>query len=145
MNWTNIETSFWAKADRPVYNQKTVDKIGELAEQNYYDGDMYEFIKEHSEEDFVEYYEVYVEMGEKYSYDAVDAFLTNWRTCDLKNFDSFYVCNEDWNDFVEQKAQENILCRVDDAFHQFFDYDAYGEWLSDDYIELNGFIFDKNG
>jgi hypothetical protein len=60
---------------KEVYSQETVDKIEELLEDSYALEDIIEFIDANSEEDFRTYYEVYVVVGEEYSYDAVDAFI----------------------------------------------------------------------
>lgn len=53
----------------------TVVKIDELLEDNYELTDILEFIDEHNEDDFVAYYEQYVEQGENLGYDVVDAFI----------------------------------------------------------------------
>ena len=60
---------------KEVYSQETVDKIEELLEDSYSLEDIVEFIDANSEEDFRSYYQTYVETGEEYSYEAVDAFI----------------------------------------------------------------------
>ena len=57
------------------YSQETVDKIEELLEDTYALEDIVEFIEANSEEDFRNFYEEYVTIGEEYSYGAVDAFI----------------------------------------------------------------------
>ena len=52
----------------------TVDVIHELVEGGYHDQDIYNFIKEYGEEYLENYYEDYCDMGETYSYEAVDVF-----------------------------------------------------------------------
>ena len=56
-------------------NPPTVEKIEELLAENYFLGDMMEFIDEHNESDFVHYYEEYVRVGEAIGYEAVDALI----------------------------------------------------------------------
>ena len=60
---------------KEVYSQKTADKIEELIAESYCLEDIVEFIEENSEEDFCNLYEEYVNVGEQYSYSAVDAFI----------------------------------------------------------------------
>ena len=55
--------------------QETVDKIDALLDDNYALDDILEFIDAHSEEDFVSFYEEYVEQGDNIGYDVVDAFV----------------------------------------------------------------------
>ena len=55
-------------------------------------GPMLEFIDERSESGFRDYYETYVELGEDYGYEAVDAFLeTTSYVEDLKHFQDAYI------------------------------------------------------
>jgi len=60
---------------KELYSQETVDKIEELLADSYALDDIVEFIDETSEESFRSYYQTYVETGEEYSYEAVDAFI----------------------------------------------------------------------
>jgi hypothetical protein len=57
------------------YSQETVDKIEELIAETYCLEDIVEFIEANSEEDFRNLYEEYVNVGDEYSYGAVDAFI----------------------------------------------------------------------
>lgn len=54
---------------------ETVEMIDNLIEDNYALDDMLEFIDEHSENDFISYYEEYCRCGESIGYDAVDALI----------------------------------------------------------------------
>ena len=49
------------------------------------------FIDENSEEEFIEYYDEYVELGEEYGYEAVDAFIKLNDLGDLKYFSDAYI------------------------------------------------------
>ena len=61
---------------RETLKSETVEYIDTLVDQNYELTDMLEFIDENSEDDFVTYYEEYVEAGEAIGYEAVDALIT---------------------------------------------------------------------
>ena len=60
---------------KEVYSQETVDVIEELIADSYALEDIVEFIDANSEAKFRSYYQIYVETGEEYSYEAVDAFI----------------------------------------------------------------------
>ena len=60
---------------KEVYSQETVDVIEELIADSYALEDIVEFIDANSEAVFRSYYQIYVETGEEYSYEAVDAFI----------------------------------------------------------------------
>lgn len=60
---------------KEVYSQETVDVIEELIADSYALEDIVEFIDANSEAEFRSYYQNYVETGEEYSYEAVDAFI----------------------------------------------------------------------
>ena len=60
---------------KEVFAAAVVEKIDELLEENNALECMLEFIHENSVEDFVTYYEEYVEQGESLGYDVVDAFV----------------------------------------------------------------------
>lgn len=60
---------------KEVLDPQTVAFIEERIEDNYALDDMLEFIDEHNEDDFCNYYEEYVRCGEAIGYDAVDALI----------------------------------------------------------------------
>lgn len=60
---------------KEIFAAAVVEKIDELLEENNALECMLEFINENSVEDFVTYYEEYVEQGESLGYDVVDAFV----------------------------------------------------------------------
>ena len=91
---------------REVLAPETVEKIDGYLESLYDLGAILEFIDEHSEEDFREYYELYVELGENHSYEAVDGFIELNDLFDLKHFEKAYIgwfeCPADFaEDFFE--------------------------------------------
>ena len=60
---------------KEVYSQETVDVIEELIADSYALEDIVDFIDKYSEAEFRNHYQTYVENGEEYSYEAVDAFI----------------------------------------------------------------------
>lgn len=64
---------------------------GENGEGDYYLEDALIFIDEYSEEDFVEYYEEYVELGEQYTFPAVEAFVSLAGIDELEHFTDAYI------------------------------------------------------
>jgi hypothetical protein len=77
---------------KEVYSQETVDKIEELIAESYCLEDIVEFIDANSEAVFRSYYQIYVETGEEYSYEAVDAFIEEFGLHSLvgDNFQNSY-------------------------------------------------------
>lgn len=119
----------------------TVEKIQELLEDSYELSDILEFIDEHNEEDFVAYYEKYVEVGENIGYDVVDAFIN-------------YHCDVSYVEYVEEAYQGLYNSEAD--FAEEYTNDVHGEipscvvvdwqatWdqnLSNDFDYVNGFVF----
>jgi len=60
---------------KEVYSQETVDVIEEMIADSYALEDIVDFIDKYSEAEFRNHYQTYVENGEEYSYEAVDAFI----------------------------------------------------------------------
>ncbi len=72
---------------RETLAPETADLIDRLTEEMFDLGAMLEFIDEHNEEDFREYYEEYVEAGETHGYEAIDLFINE--VADLSDLDKF--------------------------------------------------------
>jgi hypothetical protein len=72
---------------RDFLTSETVAEIDRLVDNSYALDDILVFIDEHSEEDFREYYEDYVEAGETYGYEAIDLFINE--VADLSDLDKF--------------------------------------------------------
>jgi hypothetical protein len=77
---------------KEVYSQETVDVIEELIADSYALEDIVNFIDNNSEAVFRSYYQIYVETGEEYSYEAVDAFIEEFGLHSLvgDNFQNSY-------------------------------------------------------
>ena len=87
---------------KEILKAETVELIDELLEDNHDLQCMLEFIDENSEDDFVTYYETYVEQGEKVGYEIVDAFVQEEGFCDVEHCEEAYAGTfRDTDDFVE--------------------------------------------
>ena len=77
---------------RDTLAPETVALIDRYLADDFELGAMLEFIDERSESDFLDYYETYVQLGEDYGYEAVDAFLeTTGYVDDLRHFRDAYL------------------------------------------------------
>ena len=65
----------------------TIDVIHELVENNYHDGDIYEFINTYGEDALETCYEDYVEHGRiLFLFEAVDVFCEEFSIEEIGNF-----------------------------------------------------------
>jgi hypothetical protein len=127
---------------KEVYEQETVDKIEELLEDSYCLEDIVEFIAETSEESFRSYYQTYVELGEEYSYGAVDAFIEEFGLYSLvgDNFQDAYRGQYDSKaDYAESYVSDCYV--VDLPGFLEIDWEASFENL-DVVFNGNGYVFD---
>ena len=77
---------------RETLAPETLALIDKLRDENYGVEDMLVFIDENSEEDFQGHYETYVQLGEEYGYEAIDAFLNLADDpSDLRYFDGAFL------------------------------------------------------
>lgn len=76
---------------RDTLAPETVALIDKFQEGNYFIEDMLVFIDEYSEEAFQDHYEQYVELGEDYGFEAVDAWIRHTDPYDLKSFEEAYI------------------------------------------------------
>ena len=122
----------------------TVDVIHELVEGGYHDQDIYNFIKEYGEEYLENYYEDYCDMGETYSYEAVDVFCEEFGVDNIGNFaDAFYGEYETPAIFCEHFIDETTPVVIPDCV--VVDWDATWECnLRHDFIWEEGFVFNRN-
>ncbi|NBW41510.1 hypothetical protein EBR25_10995 [bacterium] len=91
-----------------IFDTETVEKIDELLEENYALDDMLQFIDNHSEGDFVAYYEEYVRCGEAIGYEAVDALIDEMGcVSDVQDCDERYQgCYGSTAEFAEEMVSE---------------------------------------
>lgn len=120
---------------------ETVDFINDLIEQGYSKDGIYQFIAEHNENDFIQYYETYVSFSESYSYDAVDAFIQEFGVYEIERFEDAYRGEySSKGDYAEQYVSDCYT--VDIPGFLEIDWEASFENL--DCIYVNGFVFDRN-
>jgi hypothetical protein len=126
---------------KEVYSQETVDKIEELIADSYALEDIVEFIDENSEANFRSYYQNYVEIGEEYSYGAVDAFIEEFGLHSLvdDNFQDSYRGQYDSKaDYAESYVSD---CYVVD-FPSFLEIDWEASFENLDVVfNGNGYVF----
>ncbi len=121
----------------------TLEFINELLEESYAEDDMYDFINEHGEDDFVKHYEEYVGFGEEYNYDAVDAFIASFGIDCLGHFSDAY--RGSWES--EAQFAEEFVSDVYGEIPSYIVVDWEGTWeqnLKYDFIYEEGFVFDRN-
>lgn len=122
----------------------TVDVIHELVESGYHDDDIHNFIKEYGEDYLENYYEDYCDMGETYSYEAVDVFCEEFGVDNIGNFaDAYYGEFETPAIFCEHFIEETTPVVIPDCV--VVDWDATWECnLRHDFIWSEGFVFNRN-
>ena len=96
---------------KELYSQETIDLIEELVSNSYALVDILNFINEKTEEDFRNYYETYCEIGEEYSYEAVDALINKYGLKIINYFEDY--C--DLLDFYieEGRDKEEVAKKID--------------------------------
>jgi hypothetical protein len=86
------------------------------------------FIDEHSEEDFREYYEEYVEAGENFGYEAVDYFINE--VADLSDLDKFEGAYIGEYSSPARMAEDFLENEVDRLHYMIVvDWEATAEYL----------------
>jgi hypothetical protein len=134
------------KVERPMIEtqeqlkESTVEFINELISENYAQDDIYEFIAEHGEDDLVQYYVKYVEIGESYSYRAADIFIEEFGIDNVEKFEdafrgSGYASKAD---YAEQFVTD---CYCIDL-PTFIEIDWETTFDNLDCVYINGFVFD---
>jgi hypothetical protein len=127
---------------KEVYSQETVDVIEELIADSYALEDIVNFIDNNSEANFRSYYQNYVEIGEEYSYEAVDAFIDQFGLHSLvdDNFQDSYRGQYDSKaDYAESYVSD---CYVVDL-PSFLEIDWEASFDNMDVVfSSNGYVFD---
>jgi len=120
---------------RETLQPETVAEIDRLLEDNFDLDAIIIFIDEHSEEDFRNYYEDYVEAGESHGYEEVDAFLTLRELDELDSFEDYYV-----GEFAtpSQFAENSFEYSLNLPYAVVVDWEATAEALLEDNIEQVG-------
>jgi len=132
-----------------TYKETLKPETVEFIEENCIEGeyeltDALEFIAEHNEDDFVQFYDEYIEQGERCGYDVVDSFIKENGIVNVEHCeDAFVGCYSSEADFVEEYI-ENVL-EVDILTWICVDYQA--TWDSSvrfDFTFVDGYVFRKD-
>jgi Antirestriction protein (ArdA). len=119
---------------------ETQELISELVGDSYAVDDIYEFIAEYGESNFVEHYENYVQFGESHSYEAVDAFIEEFGIDNFQSFEDAY--RGEWNSKAEYAENYVTDCySIDHPGFLEIDWEATFDNL--DCVYSNGFVFDS--
>lgn len=125
---------------KEIFSKETVTKIEELVEDNYALDDIVEFIDENSEEDFINYYEEYVEQGENVGYDVVDAFVEEFGLSYVEHAeDAYFGTYSSKAEFAEEFITEAysipdcVVIDWEETFEQSLTYDFT--------IHTDGYVF----
>jgi len=128
-----------------ILDEVTLNKIEELKGENFYEGDMIDFIKEHGSNNFLAYYEEYVSKGEEFDYDVVDAFVDEFGIENIESFEDAYIGQYDSEEqFAEQYVGEMYIRNLDDL-PVVIDWTAtWNVNLKYDFSFNDGYIFRSN-
>ena len=128
--------------------QETQELLDEYNEEYCWEyNDMVDFIKEHGEEDFREYYETYNRLCEDYGQGLIDEFIEDFYVSTIENFEDMYQGQyRNGAEFAEQIASDCGYVTRD--LPSWIEIDWQKTWdnaLSYDYTELSdGHIFNNN-
>jgi hypothetical protein len=122
---------------RDTLAPETVTLIDRLLTEEFGLEEILIFIDENTEEEFCDHYEVYVELGENYGYEAVDAFVKQGGGLDqLDKFDSAYIGEYS----SPARMAEDFLEHEVDRLHYMIvvDWEATAEYLLDHDVDRFG-------
>jgi len=115
--------------------ESTQELITDLVENNYCEEDIYNFIAEYGEDALESCYEDYCQYGDEYSYEAVDAFCSEFSVENIGNFQDAY--------YGEYETPEILCAPVPD--YLVIDWEAtWNSYFQYDFSFVEGFIFNKN-
>lgn len=138
-NYEVIKVKHQMTATQMELKTETQDFIAELVENSYCEEDIYDFIKEQGEDNLVNYYEEYCELGEEYSYDAVDAFVAEFGIHSIAGFEDAYRGEyASKADYAEQYVTD---CYTTDL-PGFVEVDWEASFDNMDCVYVDGFVFD---
>ena len=129
--------------------EETKELLDEYNEEYCWEyNDMVDFIKEHSEEEFVHHYETYNRLCEDYGQNLVDEFIEDFDVSTIENFEDMYQGQYDSGaDFAKQIATDcGYIKSYQGDLPSWIEIDWEKTWdnLSYDYTELiGGHIFNN--
>ena len=130
--------------------EETKELLDEYNEEYCWEyNDMVDFIKEHGEKDFREYYETYNRLVDDYGQNLVDEFIEDFDISTIENFEDMYQGQYDSGaDFAKQIATDcGYIKSYQGDLPSWIEIDWEKTWdnLSYDYTELlGGHIFNNN-
>ena len=126
--------------------QETQELLDEYNEEYCWEyNDMVDFIKEHGEKDFREYYESYKMLCEDYDKELVDAYIEIYNTNGIDYFEESYQGQLTGADFAEQIASDCGYISRD--MPSWIEIDWQKTWdnaLSYDYTQIGYAIFNDS-
>jgi hypothetical protein len=124
---------------KEIFSEEVANKIDEFVDDCYSLQDILDFIDANSEEDFLNYYEEYVEQGENLGYDVVDAFVEEFGLSDVENTEKAYVGEyHSKAEFAEEFTSE----QYDIPDFVVIDWQAtFDHNLCYDFTFANGYVF----
>ena len=126
--------------------QETQELLDEYNEEYCWEyNDMVDFIKEHGEKDFREYYESYKMLCEDYDKELVDAYIEIYNTNGIDYFEESYQGQLTGAEFAEETCTDCGYISKDMPSWIHIDWQkTWDNSLSYDYTEIDGHIFNNN-
>ena len=107
--------------------------------------EMQEFIDEHGQKDFVEYFEEYHQAVEEFDKEIVDSFLEEFELSSVDRVgDAYHGSWRNGAEFAEQMVQDCGYIERELPYWIEVDWEKTWDNLSYDYTEINGYIFSNN-
>ena len=125
--------------------QETQELLDEYNEEYCWEyNDMVDFIKEHGEKDFREYYESYKMLCEDYDKELVDAYIEIYNTNGIDYFQDSYQGQLTGAEFAKEIVSDCGYISKDMPNWIEIDWEKTWDNLSYDYTEIDGHIFNNN-
>ena len=125
--------------------QETQELLDEYNEEYCWEyNDMVDFIKEHGEKDFREYYESYKMLCEDYDKELVDAYIEIYNTNGIDYFQDSYQGQLTGVEFAKEIVSDCGYISKDMPSWIEIDWQKTWDNLSYDYTEIDGHIFNNN-
>ncbi len=125
--------------------QDVQEKIDALTAANYSVDDMMQFIEEYDNDAFILCYELYVELGERYCYEAVDSFIQEFGIDCLVYFEDAYYGQYDSEEAFVEDYIDQTSGAVNIAPWVVIDYtQTWESSLKYDFTFNDGYVFNRN-
>ena len=125
--------------------QTATELFKELEEDGIDTDEMQEFIDEHGQKDFVEYFEDYQQAVEEWDKEIVDSFLEEFELSAVDRIcDAYHGSWRNGAEFAEQLVQDCGYINQELPYWIEVDWEKTWDNLSYDYTEINGYIFSNN-